>query len=527
MGDAELGAFRPDGPWTVRLDGLAWRSDVDALRLAARGRVPELIRVRRLPPLRALRVGLSLSQAMVPWAIRNRSDRSAASAQVDLAARLRPRFERFGATFVKLGQIVGSAEGVLPDELVEGFKQCRDQVPPEPFAHVRSIVEAELGAPLGELFADFDEIPLAAASVAQVHAAHLSSGEPVVVKVQRPNIDAVVSRDLAVMAWLAARVERRRPAAKAMNLPGYVELFAETIVEELDFRLEADSMLDLAQVLSVDGDARVLVPRPHPELVTKRVLVMERMVGYQVSDVHGIADAGADPAELLSALLAALLDGALIHGVFHGDMHAGNMMITTEGKPCLFDLGITGRLSPTARRALLGFMLSGVTNDRRAQVTHFQTLGGLPADADIDQLVTTLEADTSSESSDPDGALTEGMSESVRDLVAHGGRMPKDLFLYIKSFVYLNGVIAALAPEVDLVAEAASVIERLVTNNQDHVRDGIGIDPTDERFTAAAIEQKIRERAGAGDDTRTHAERRAAQRERFKQMRAASKAKRA
>ena len=141
-------------------------------------------------------------------------------------------------------------------------------MPAEDFDDVRRVVEAELGRPLDDVFVSFDRTPIAAASIAQVHGARLRTGEEVVVKVQRPQIAELVRSDLEAMAWLAPRLTGRIPIAALANPPALVELFAETIVEELDFRLEAENMLDVAAVLAETGQRALLVPRPHPTLVT-------------------------------------------------------------------------------------------------------------------------------------------------------------------------------------------------------------------------------------------------------------------
>ena len=164
------------------------------------------------------------------------------------------------------------------------------------------------------MFATFDEIPLAAASIAQVHAAVLVTGEEVVVKVQRPAVARLVHDDLRVMAWLADRLVGRIPVASLANPPALVELFAETIVEELDFRIEAANMIDVAVMLRELGQTGYLVPRPHPTLVTPRVLVMQRLDGFNFDDVAGMQDAGIDTEEVVRTAMVALMEGAMIYG---------------------------------------------------------------------------------------------------------------------------------------------------------------------------------------------------------------------
>ena len=182
----------------------------------------------------------------------------------DLSRRLRVAAEHLGPTYIKLGQIIASGDGIFPPELVAEFKWCRDQVPAEPWPVVERVLLEELGAPIHTVFASVDHTPKAAASIAQVHPATLRDGTPVVIKIQRPSVAARVRQDLAVMAWLAPHLVGRIPVAALANPPALVELFAETIMEELDFRLEAENMLDIAMTFAELDQRSFVVPRPHP-----------------------------------------------------------------------------------------------------------------------------------------------------------------------------------------------------------------------------------------------------------------------
>src|ERR1700730_5204434 len=191
--DLAIRAFPPHGPWTVEPGSLAWRfpseraGDIDSLRRDAADLARHLVRRQRLPPgARVVTVGLRLGSALLAWGAR---DRGTPTSRSGLSRRLRPAFERLGPTYIKLGQIISSGEGIFPEELVAEFRLLRDKVPPERWVDVRRIIESELGPPLEAVFAHVDETPLAAASIAQVHAATLQTGEHVVVKVQRPSVE--------------------------------------------------------------------------------------------------------------------------------------------------------------------------------------------------------------------------------------------------------------------------------------------------------------------------------------------------
>ena len=250
--DLSWGAFTHEAPWELDHDHISWLDLAGRLRAAARAEVPVLTKPSKVPPgARVLTVTRHLGQALVPWLIRKKRHRYATpeTSRADVSRRLRVAAERLGPTYIKLGQIISSGEGLFPAELVSEFKLCRDQVPAEPFDSVRTVVEADLGGRLEDLFASFDTTPLAAASIAQVHVAVLHTGEEVVVKVQRPSVATSVRKDLRVMAWLAPHLVGRIPIAALANPPALVELFAETIVEELDFRMEAANMIDVAVML--------------------------------------------------------------------------------------------------------------------------------------------------------------------------------------------------------------------------------------------------------------------------------------
>jgi ubiquinone biosynthesis protein len=475
--DFGIGAFPASASWVVDPDAMPWRRGVDDLRRRTQSAVPVLLRHRRVPPLGSARVAATLMRAGAPWALRHRKDPQSSKAQAGLAARLRPAFERLGPTFIKLGQLIGGADNFLPDELVGEFKLCHDRVPAESFDYVREVVEAELGGPLRDLFAEFDRTPIAAASIAQTHGARLANGEEVVVKVQRPGIKKRVTRDLGILTWLAPILERHVPQARLANLPAYLALFAQTIVEELDFRLEAENMLDIARILATAPGRAVIVPRPHPTLVTPRVLVMERIRGFRTDEDQAIVDAGVDPTPVFRALMNMLIEGAMIHGVFHGDLHGGNMMITPTGQTCLFDFGITGRFDDdAARRALMGFMMSTITADIPAQLEYFRDLGGFPPDANLDK----VRADLDLGGDNPHAASAEAVATTMRDtatkLVAHGGRMPKPLFLYLKGAVYLMGAIATLGADVDILQELSYTVDYLTKTHGEQFKTDIGLD---------------------------------------------------
>ncbi len=483
-GDFDIGAFSENPPWLVVPSELTWRHGIGAMRRATAAEVPQLMRRRRVPPLRRMvLVGLALARALGGWYLLDRwrarwANRPEVS-QAGLSHRLRLAFERLGPTYVKLGQILSSGQGIFPEPLVDEFKLLRDHVPAEPFETVRAIVEEDLGLPLDLVFKEFDTEPLAAASVAQVHAAVLLSGEPVVVKVQRPTVADLVRRDLSVMSWIAPALIGRIPVAALANPPALVQLFAETIVEELDFRLEADNMLDIAHILAETDQRALLVPRPHPSLVTRRVLVMERLDGFRWDDVAGMHGAGVDTSAVVHAGMIAFLEGAMLYGVFHGDLHGGNLFVRPDGKVVLLDFGITGRLDEGQRLAFLRLLMGGTVNDIKLQMTALRDLGALPPDTDLDAVMHDLGFDQPVK--DPTTMEPDELIGQVRDLtkalLGYGARMPKELMLFVKDLLFLDGALATLAPDVDLFSEITSVATYFATRYGERIAHDVGIDP--------------------------------------------------
>ena len=512
--DIAIGSFSNNPPWIVEPASMPWREVVDSIRWLTKHDLPELTSARRLPDVkRAVTVVADFGSAIGMWWATGRRKGKAgdrAESRADLSRRLRRSIERLGPTYIKLAQIISSGEGLFPEELVNEFKKCRDQVPAQPFDVVRATVEEDFGAPLEDIFASFDETPLAAASIAQVHAAVLLTGEPVVVKVQRTTVALLVNKDIRVMAWLAPFLVGRLPFASLANPPALVELFAETISEELDFRLEAQNMLDVAASFVALKQRGYIVPRPHPTLVTRRVLVMERLSGFNFDDVDAMLEAGVDTHEVVRTGMIGFMEGAIIEGIFHGDLHGGNLFVLPDGKVALLDFGITGRMDERQRRAFLRLMLGATVNDVHMQIAALCELGALPLDTDIDAVIADLGLGAPTidpTTADPDEMIQE-VQKIVKMLLGYGARMPKELMLYVKNLVFLDGAIARLAPDLDIFAEIAQISMYFVQNHGEKlfaeagfdasafeidltgVKDSIGLDRSTDRFTYRDLQER-------------------------------------
>jgi len=264
------------------------------------------------------------------------------------------------------------------------------------------------------------------------------------------------------MALLAAFGEARSSAVRAANAHGFVELFAQLVLEEMDFRLEALNMVEVGLASEDAGMFENLrVPRPIPGLVTERVLTMEYLPGSRYTDAAGNLDPGVDPAAIIRLGIQGVLEHTLVYGIFHGDLHAGNVFLEPDGRFVLLDYGIVGRLDARQRAALVQFMLGVGTWDARVQLEAMREFGAVPADTDVAALAAELEA---LDAEQHDAVITheqmvEGMGQVMRILVAHGFRLPKELVLFFKNLLYLNGLSATLAPDLNLLGEVDPIFQ--------------------------------------------------------------------
>ncbi|HEU5034251.1 MAG TPA: AarF/UbiB family protein [Mycobacteriales bacterium] len=270
----------------------------------------------------------------------------------DLAADL----ERLGPTFIKLGQLLSTRSDLLPPAYLDGLARLQDELEPFPVEQVRATIEDELGVRLSRLFDDFDDVPLAAASLGQVHAATLRGGREVVVKVQRPGIRRQVFDDLEVLEHIAERVEAHTQQGGLLAVTDLLAQFRRSLLDELDYRKEAAHLVRLAEI--VVPYSKLVVPAPYDDFTTSRVLVMDRIHGRKVTELSGLARLDVDGNALARELMQAYLDQILVHGFFHADPHPGNVLLTPDGRIGLIDLGMVGRIAPEMRDRLVRLLLA-------------------------------------------------------------------------------------------------------------------------------------------------------------------------
>ncbi len=367
-----------------------------------------------------------------------------------------------GPAYIKLGQFIATAHGLLPEEWVQAFAWCRDEAPPLRPGVAQKVIDHELSAQARARLVWLDDEPLAAGSIGQVHRGRLDDGTEVVVKVRRPRLRAKFRADIETLAIAAAAAERLHPAARSANVRGFVELFAQLALQELDFRLEAANLVESSAVLEDLGADTMFAPRPIPGMVTSRVLVMEFLPGVSYAKLP--AEAPVDGDDLFYRGIKGVLEATLLYGMFHGDLHAGNVLIDVDKDAfSLVDFGIAGRLDAAQRAGLVQFLAAFAASDAAAQVEAMKTFGAIDPDADVAKMVKDLQAEMDAIDAREAGAVTfEELGLTLGKLIvvlaSNGFRMPKELVLFFKNLLYLSGFAASVAPEADVL----EVVQRIL-----------------------------------------------------------------
>jgi ubiquinone biosynthesis protein len=415
------------------------------LRRSLRGRVA---RARRYSQISRIAVRHGLGPHLRG---RRRAELDSPGARARLARSVRLALEEAGVTFVKLGQVLSTRPDLLPPEFVEELGRLTDDVAPAPWDQVEQVLTGELGRPVEEVFADFDVEPLAAASVAQVLAARLKSGEPVAVKVQRPGIRTVVERDLDIVARLARSVESRTRWARSLGVRELAAGFADAVREELDFRIEAANMAAVAAT----AHGTVHIPAPYQPLCGERVLVMQLLDGTPLGAAGPVLDErGLDRQALARQLLASMLAQVMVGGVFHADPHPGNVLVLADGRLGLLDFGSVGRLDASVRAALQRLLLAMDRGDPLAASDALLEVMLRPDEVDTERLERALGQFMARYLSAGASPGVRMFSDLFRIVTEYGLSVPPEVAATFRALAVLEGTLSQLAPGFDLVAEA-------------------------------------------------------------------------
>ena len=381
---------------------------------------------------------------------------------------VREVLEELGVVYLKFGQVLALRRDLLPAEYVTELERLHDRVPPLEFVAVRETVERELGASLEELYGSFDPNPLAAATIAQVHAATLAGGVPVVVKVRRPGLEERISEDIATLTVLAAAAERVTPALRVLDLVGMVREFRDSLRRETDFRLEATTIRRFRAALAdVPG---VWIPDVVDLRSSEAVLTMDHSPGARVDEYAARhPGAGRDMAANIAALV---LHQVFETGLFHADPHPGNVFVLPDGRICLHDFGMVGELDAAMRGSLTRVLESVVRDDPRALTDAYLELGLAGDDVDRAELETDLAAFLRRVRGRPLAEISVG--DALVSLVKVGGhhtiRHPGEVLLLARAFLIAEALMRHLDPNMDVIAAFRPEMERVAARRYSPAR---------------------------------------------------------
>ena len=370
-----------------------------------------------------------------------------------------------GPAYIKFGQILSTRPDIVGDELAEQLKYLQDKLPPFGMEEAKRAIAVELGAPVEALFETFSE-PVAAASIAQVHKAHvIDTGREVAVKVLRPGIERAFRRDIDAFYLAARSIEYIAPSSRRLRPVDVIAHFEGVVMGELDLRLEASAASEFAE--NTKDDAGFQVPTPLWRLSGRTVMTLGWAEGVSLSDNAAIDAAGHDRVVLGARVLALFLSHALRDGVFHGDMHQGNLKVAANGDIIAYDFGIMGRIDEYTRRVYAEILYGFIRRDyRRVAEVHFEA-GYVPADRDIDEFARALRA-----VGEPIFGM-EASRVSMARLLSFlfevtekfGMETRTELILLQRTMVVVEGVARSLDPHINIWEIAKPVVEGYIARN--------------------------------------------------------------
>jgi ubiquinone biosynthesis protein len=370
--------------------------------------------------------------------------------QLTPAEHTRLALEELGPTFIKVGQLLSTRSDLLPPSFISELSRLQDDVPPVSFEQAKAVVEDELDAPIDQIFKTFEERPIAAASLGQVHGATLANGEDVVVKIQRPNIEQVINLDLDILLDLAQLAQVRTPLGKRYEVVDLTEEFAHSLKTELDYQREGRNA-DRFRANFAD-EAHMYVPKVYWEYTTKRVMVQERIRGIKIDNLEALEAAGYDRKQLALHAAKFILKEILEDGFFHADPHPGNVVALPNHVIGLVDFGTVGRLATRDRANLVRLFIMAVQLDTDGVLDQLVRMGIADYSMDYDSLRRDLHRLLLRYYG---VALKEvSAGEVLEDLepiiYRHQLRIPSDLWLLIKTLVIMEGVGHNLDPDFDI-----------------------------------------------------------------------------
>lgn len=379
----------------------------------------------------------------------------------DTGERLVAALTDLGPTWVKFGQIMSTRPDVLPAALIERLASLQDQVAPMAESDMTTQMSAQFGPQWRERFSEFDTTPMASASIGQVHAARLKTGEQVVLKIQRLDIQPKITSDLHILHVIATWMEDAFEAAHAMDLTGMVRDFAKSLEQELDYRAEASNIEMFRQ--NFREIPNIHLPEVYRDLSTRYVLCMEHIEGRKMTE---LLDAGDDTHDLVTLYFNMAYQMLFVDGFFHGDLHPGNVLIQNDGSLAVIDCGMVGRLAPSRKDRIVDIIWAVLNEDLEAVARHIYDLA-IPSGV-VDYPSFEADAIAIAEryivgvplSHIQMGAL---FADLVQGATRHQVRMPTDFTMMFKAIMTTEGLAKAIAPDINPIDLAYPYVSRMVT----------------------------------------------------------------
>ncbi|TYT27396.1 AarF/ABC1/UbiB kinase family protein [Luteimonas viscosa] len=412
-----------------------------------------------------------------------------------LAERFVSDLEAMGPAFVKLGQALSTRPDLVPAAWIAALERTQDNATPAPVGDIEALLESELGVRASKVFALIDPEPMAAASLAQVHRAVLHDGRVVALKIQRPDVAGAVRGDLDVLARLAGTADALTDAGRRLRLADWIAEFRKAMLQELDYRIEAENLDRFGRHLA--GYDRLRVPAPLWDYVTPRLLVMDWIDGINVTRISGLRRTEQDTAPATVELLRAYLDQVFVHGDIHADPHPGNVLLCPDGRIALIDLGMVATIPPRQRERLLKLVFAAVDGRGEDVARELVALGTRLEDFDesayvreISQVVARYASATRRAS---EGRM---VLDLVRRATECGLRTPPEISLLGKTLLNLERVVDALSPEIDVRREIEAHLQSLM---RDRLRKALS--PANLATEAMELQELVREAPRKLSDT--------------------------
>lgn len=403
-----------------------------------------------------------------------------AEAKGTAAERFTKLLGALGPTYIKLGQVLSMRADLLPPDYIQALSTLQDKAPVIPFDQVEKAVEQGLGQPLGEIFADFSEEPLATASIGQTHVATSREGQKVVVKVQRPGIGEVMRGDLDLLYLAAKGLESSIEELKLIQPSAVVAEFEKNLLRELNFSAELANLVRAHELL--DPERPVTVPEPIPELSCRTVLTMTFFEGRPVRDLE---PRSAEAEHAITEILHAMCKGVFIDGFFHGDPHAGNILVNDEGTLCFLDMGLVGTLSPEQRDDLVTLVLGTILDDASTVARVLLKMGTPTQRVDIGELkqeISRVRAQYVMVKSVADLDTQGFIDEFASAIGKYRVKLAIEYSVLVKAAGTIEGLVRSLHPDVDALAITKPYVERIFSERwspqqmaQQALGGGIGV----------------------------------------------------